>query len=60
MFKNHLERLNQTVNPKLDDTDKGMCEDAFASGLSAAIHYLVKDAHSRGVDLLSLIPSQGS
>jgi hypothetical protein len=54
-----IERLSQNADPKLDESEKSMCEDAFASGLSAAIHYLVKTAHTRDVDLLSLIPSTG-
>ena len=59
-FEALTERLSQTADPELNERDKSMCEDAFASGLSAAIHYLLKAAHTRDVDLLSLIPSNGS
>jgi hypothetical protein len=59
-FETHIERLSRQANPKPDEKDKRMCEDAFGSGLSAAIHYLLKAAHAQQVDLLSLIPSNGA
>ena len=59
-FEAHIKRLDESTHPKLDEKDKSMCEDAFASGLSAAIHYLLTTAHTQEVDLLSLIPSNGS
>ena len=59
-FEAHIERLNRKTDPEPDEHDKKMCEDAFNSGLSAAIHYLLKAAHTRQVDLLSLIPSNGA
>jgi hypothetical protein len=55
-FEAHIKQLNETTDPKLDEKDRGMCEDAFASGLSAAIYRLLKAAGSKDVDLLSLIP----
>jgi hypothetical protein len=58
-FEAHIGRLDQTAEPKLDEKDRSMCEDAFASGLSAAIHYLINAAHTDQVDLLSLVPSNG-
>lgn len=59
-FEAHIKRLNETTDPELGEKDRGLCEDAFASGLSAAIFHLIKAADSRQVDLLSLIPSNGS
>ena len=55
-----IESLNQTTDPKLDDSERSMCEDAFASGLSAATLHLLKAAHTEQVDVLSLVPSKGS
>ena len=59
-FEAHVERLSRQTDSEPDEKDKRMCEDAFNSGLSAAIHYLLKAAHTRQVDLLSLIPSNGA
>jgi len=58
-FEAHIERLDRQTDLRPDEKDKRMCEDAFNSGLSAAIHYLLKAAHTQQVDLLSLIPSNG-
>lgn len=46
-----VERLNQTTDPQLSENDRNMCENAFASGLSAAIHHLLNVAHAEQVDL---------
>ena len=59
-FEAHVQRVNETTDLKLDEKDKSMCEDAFASGLSTAIFHLLKAADTQDVDLLSLIPSNGS
>ena len=59
-FEAHIERLNRQTDPKPDEKDKRMCEDAFNSGLSAAIHYLLKTAQAEQVDLLSLVPSKST
>ncbi len=58
-FEALIERLDQSANPKLDESDKNMCEDAFASGLSAAIYHLLRAAHTQDVDVLSLVPANG-
>ncbi len=58
-FEALIERLSQSTDPKLDESDKSMCEDAFASGLSAAIFCLLKAAHADQVDVLSLVPANG-
>jgi len=55
-FEAHIKQLNETTNPKLNGNDERMCEDAFASGLSAAIYYLLKAARTKDIELLSLIP----
>jgi hypothetical protein len=59
-FQAYIERLSRQTDPKLDEKDKRMCEGAFDSGLSAAIHHLLQAAHTQQVDLLSLIPSNGA
>ena len=55
-FDAHIERLSRDVNPK---PDENMCYDAFASGLSAAIFYLLNSARNRDIDLLAVLPSSG-
>lgn len=59
-FEAYIEHLNQDVDFKLEEKDRKMCYDAFNSGLTAAIFYLLKAAKSRDVDLLSIIPSGGA
>lgn len=54
-FEAHFEQLNKTTDPKPSEADKRFCEDAFDSGLSSAIYYLLKVSRSRDVDLLSIV-----
>ena len=56
-FDVHIEKINQDTDPKLDEKDKKLCYDAFNSGLTAAIFYLLKSAKSRDIDLLAVVPS---
>jgi len=58
-FDAHIERLSRDVNPKPDEKDEKMCYDAFSSGLTAAIFYLLESARSRDIDLLAVVPSSG-
>jgi len=58
-FKAHIEPLKERAEPELDSKEMVMCSDAFYSGISAAIHYLLTLAKSQQVDLLSLVPSNG-
>ena len=59
-FEAHIEPLKERAEPALDSKDMVMCSDAFYSGISAALHYLLKNAKSQQVDLLSLVPSNGN
>lgn len=59
-FEAHIEPLKERAEPALDSKDMVMCSDAFYSGISTALHYLLKNAKSRQVDLLSLVPSNGN
>ncbi len=56
-FEDHIEQLKSDARIEPDGTEKPMCRDAFNSGLSAAIFYLLKTAKLDNVDLLSVIPS---
>ncbi|MHC4432412.1 MAG: hypothetical protein ACYTBS_11280 [Planctomycetota bacterium] len=56
-FEAYIEPLEERAEPALNSKDMVMCSDAFYSGISAAIHYLLKNAKSQQVDLLSLVPS---
>ena len=58
-FEAHVEQLKERTDPEQVEKDINLCSDAFGSGLSAAIHYLLTIARSQQVDLLSLIPSNG-
>jgi len=52
-FEKHIAQLNE----KLNENEMDLCREAFVSGISAALAYLVKVAHFKGVDLLSTIHS---
>jgi len=54
-FDEFIERLKQQADPKLDDRDEKMCYDAFNSGLTAAIFFLLSAARKQQVDLLSIV-----
>ena len=56
-FNNHIEQLKSNGQFKPDETEKSLSHDAFDSGLSTAIFYLLKAARLGDVDLLSVIPS---
>ena len=59
-FEAHVQPLKERAEPALDSKDMVMCSDAFYSGISAALHYLLKNAKSQQVDLLSVVPSNGN
>lgn len=55
----HIEQLKRDAHIEPNEKEKSLCFDAFDSGLSAAIVYLLKAAKLEDVDLLSVIPSAG-
>ena len=56
-FEDHIERLKRDGRFEPDGTEKSLRHDAFDSGMSTAIFYLLNAAKLDKVDLLSIIPS---
>jgi hypothetical protein len=56
-FEDHIEQLKSDGQFETDETEKSLSHDAFDSGLSTAIYYLLKAAKLEKIDLLSVIPS---
>ncbi len=56
-FEDHIEQLKRDGHFEPDETEKSLSHDAFDSGLSTAIFYLLNAAKLEKVDLLSVVPS---
>jgi len=52
-FEKHIARLNE----QLSENEMDFCYEAFVSGISVALSYMVKAAKLKDIDLPSVIPS---
>jgi len=55
--RKHFEKYIARFNERLNKKEIEFCYDAFVSGISAALLYMVKTAKLKNIDLPSVIPS---